>query len=57
VLAIPNWLLGRRDHLVCLPFTPVDQWESKRVLGRDERPAHAGERASDGRRGRPEPVR
>jgi hypothetical protein len=57
LLAIPNWLLGRRDYLMCLPFTPVDQWESQRVLGRDERRAKSGERAADGRGGRPEPVR
>lgn len=29
VLAVPNLLLRRRDHLVCLPFSAVDAWESQ----------------------------
>jgi hypothetical protein len=31
VLAAPNLLLRRRDYLVCLPFSAVDDWESQRT--------------------------
>ncbi|HET8758503.1 MAG TPA: hypothetical protein VFM58_20960 [Solirubrobacteraceae bacterium] len=37
LLAFPNWVLGRRDYLMCLPFTPVDRWERRRRAGA-ERP-------------------
>lgn len=29
-LAIPNWLLHRRDRLFCLVFTPIDAFEARR---------------------------
>ncbi|MPZ66122.1 MAG: hypothetical protein GEU83_11610 [Pseudonocardiaceae bacterium] len=28
-LAIPNWVLRRRDRLFCLPLTPLDQFEAR----------------------------
>lgn len=34
ILAVPNLLLRRRDHLVCLPFSAVDAWESQRTTRR-----------------------
>lgn len=34
VLAVPNLLLRRGDYLVCLPFTPIDAWESRRASAR-----------------------
>lgn len=30
-LAIPNWLLHRRDRLFCLLFTPIDAAEARRA--------------------------
>jgi hypothetical protein len=38
VVAVPNIVLRRRDHLVCLPFTPIDEWEARR---RDKEAAEA----------------
>lgn len=34
VLAVPNLLLRHRDYLVCLPFSAVDDWESRRLCPR-----------------------
>ncbi len=33
ILAVPNLVLRRRDHLACLPFTPIDEWERGRPAG------------------------
>jgi hypothetical protein len=30
VLTIPNLVLRRHDYLMCLPFSPVDEWERRR---------------------------
>jgi hypothetical protein len=54
VLAIPNTLLHRRDYVMCLPFTPIDRWESdRRAHALRERARVPDERGA----ARPEPVR
>lgn len=30
LLAVPNLVLRRDDYLFCLPFSPIDTWESRR---------------------------
>jgi hypothetical protein len=31
LLAVPNLVLRRNDYLFCLPFSPIDRWESTRA--------------------------
>ena len=35
VMSIPGMLFGRRTHLVCIVFSPID-WVEDRVAGRRE---------------------
>lgn len=53
VLAVPNLLLRRSDYLVCLPFTPIDAWESRRTRARGGRISPRGWSGVGIRRSRP----
>jgi Family of unknown function (DUF6410) len=42
VLAIPNLIMGRRDRIGCMIYTPIDMAEMGRRLGREGPTARAG---------------
>jgi hypothetical protein len=41
VLAIPNAITGRRDHIGCVLYTPIDIAEARRQAGRPGQPLQA----------------
>jgi hypothetical protein len=55
LLEIPNMLLRRHDRLFCLPLTPIDVFEARRLQARvtQGRPGVAAQRFIHGRGDRP----